>query len=1040
MRLIRTVSLCTAAFLAVVSLQAQTTLSIGLGRVIGQDSLTSTSASPNIVDGRSLSSPQGAALDRTSTPPALYVSDAGNHRVLGWSNAESFKNGAAADLIIGQADAISSTANGPTVTSQNKGLYSPTGLVVDSHGNLYVMDSGNNRILRFPRPFVNKNPYGADLVIGQPDSDGQPSYSTRAANQGGISAKSLYLYTSYTGVLRGSLAFDSGGNLWASDPGNHRVLRFPADPANVGKVLATADRVIGQTDFVSANTTWTINDFKSLRTPSGLAVDSSGNVYVTDAMHRLLVFTAPVSNGATAAYYAGAKVSMGAVVTHPPTADSLYTPEGVTIDPAKGEVLVSDTGNNRLLWFPALGSQWTATTSPTGYQWYGQASATTYVASVSATGLSSPVHAVATATEVYVVDSGNNRVVVFPQSSGTATRVLGQTGMDYRAPNGIEGKEVYIYDYATSSSSSVLLAGGVTVDTSGSVPRLYIADTWNNRVLGYCDARKAKQGDKADVVIGQPDLLHSSANGDGGTTPNSKYLYFPTDVVADTSGNLYVADLGNGRVLRFAAPCAKAQTEQLTANLVLGQADFVSHETSPNSSTMSAPYGLAFGLSGNNLLVSDLSLNRVLRFHKAAGSDFTNGQSASFVFGQGTFWTSDAGTTVSNMNGPRHIAVDRDGRLIVTDYFNGRVLFFPDADGSQNRVATLVLDHTTNSYNTLSTPIGVSADPKTGEVYVCSTGETRILKYPRYDQAAVSPYATGVYPTSTCFDIAHDARGNIYVADATNRIAEYFTATVPLNGGSFTLNRALTPGSLASAWITKVNPVPTSNAAALPLPTTLGGLQVYVSGTLAPMLFAGEVSSTQVQVNFQIPNSAPSSGTADFQIVDATTQEVLGAGAASMQVADPAFFTANSQGTGQISAMNVDSSGKRTCNGAVAAANSGCPNGSRPAKPGETLELYLTGAGYQNVSGWPKEGEASAVGVSTSGSLPLIWIGTGLVTNYTSKVDYSGVAPGFAGLWQVNVVVPNDHINDDGVHGNAITLKYREIFSQPGATILIQQK
>ena len=49
----------------------------------------------------------------------------------------------------------------------------------------------------------------------------------------------------------------------------------------------------------------------------------------------------------------------------------------------------------------------------------------------------------------------------------------------------------------------LLAGGGLAVDTSGSVPRLYIADTWNNRVLGYCDARKAKQGDKADLVVGQ---------------------------------------------------------------------------------------------------------------------------------------------------------------------------------------------------------------------------------------------------------------------------------------------------------------------------------------------------------------------------------------------------------------------------------------------------------------------------------------------------------------------------------------------------------
>jgi uncharacterized protein (TIGR03437 family) len=367
------------------------------------------------------------------------------------------------------------------------------------------------------------------------------------------------------------------------------------------------------------------------------------------------------------------------------------------------------------------------------------------------------------------------------------------------------------------------------------------------------------------------------------------------------------------------------------------------------------------------------------------------------------------------------------------------VLFFSDADNTQNRTANLIVDHTSSS-NALSRPISVAGDPNNGAIYISSANETRVLKYPSYDQLAVSPYATSSFPSSTAFDLALDKRGNLYIADASNRIAEYFTQTVPLNGAHFLLDHALTPGSLASAWINKVNPVPTSHAGSLPLPTVLGGLQVYVGGVLAPMLFAGEVSSSQVQVNFQIPNGAPSSDVVDLQVVDQTTQEILGAGFAAMQTADPGFFTTNSSGVGQVSAMNVDAQKKRTCNGPVGPATAGCPNGSRPVKPGETLELYLTGPGFQSDPNWPKEGSAASTAVSTSGSKPNVWIGTGLQFDYQAQVDYSGVAPGFAGLWQVNVVVPNDHNLPDGKTPNLIILKYRDIFSQQQTTILIQQR
>src|SRR5271157_5180322 len=168
----------------------------------------------NLVEGRELYSPQGIAVDPpTGTPLYVYVPDTGNNRVLAWKNAASFSNGAVADLVIGQPDRYSTVAYGPGTTFST-GLSSPTGLAV-RNGDLYVVDSGNNRVLRYPKPFSQTSQVFPDLYVGQ------PSLSSRVPNQpnGQVSAQGIF--TAGNGqVFAANIAFDSAGNLWMTDPGN----------------------------------------------------------------------------------------------------------------------------------------------------------------------------------------------------------------------------------------------------------------------------------------------------------------------------------------------------------------------------------------------------------------------------------------------------------------------------------------------------------------------------------------------------------------------------------------------------------------------------------------------------------------------------------------------------------------------------------------------------------------------------------------------------------------------------------------------------
>jgi len=165
-------SVAAVLWLGAIPAVAQTALNVNPSRSIGQIKFEASprSISPNLVEGREFYLPWYVAVDRTSNPPALYVSDLLNNRVLGWRNANTFANGSTADIVVGQADRQTTFAGGPGTTSRVTGLNSPGALIVDDKGNLYVVDSGNNRILRFPKPFSQTDDLKTpDMVIGQPN-------------------------------------------------------------------------------------------------------------------------------------------------------------------------------------------------------------------------------------------------------------------------------------------------------------------------------------------------------------------------------------------------------------------------------------------------------------------------------------------------------------------------------------------------------------------------------------------------------------------------------------------------------------------------------------------------------------------------------------------------------------------------------------------------------------------------------------------------------------------------------------------------------
>src|SRR5260370_13091646 len=127
------------ASLAPLSVEAQSTLNTTPSRSLGQDKfeLNPRSGNPNLVEGREFFFPWFVTVDKYSTPPAVYVSDAFNNRVLGWKNANAFLSGSMADIVIGQIDRFTTTPSAPG-TSRSIELSLPRPLPADSTANLYL--------------------------------------------------------------------------------------------------------------------------------------------------------------------------------------------------------------------------------------------------------------------------------------------------------------------------------------------------------------------------------------------------------------------------------------------------------------------------------------------------------------------------------------------------------------------------------------------------------------------------------------------------------------------------------------------------------------------------------------------------------------------------------------------------------------------------------------------------------------------------------------------------------------------------------------
>ncbi|MBL9184803.1 MAG: choice-of-anchor D domain-containing protein, partial [Verrucomicrobiaceae bacterium] len=225
----------------------------------------------------------------------------------------------------------------------------------------------------------------------------------------------------------------------------------------------------------------------------------------------------------------------------------------------------------------------------------------------------------------------------------------------------------------------------------------------------------------ATTVVGQPNFTTAVSAVSQTNTP------FPSACAVSATGKLAVADGSNPRVLIWNSI---PTTNGAPADVVIGQTDFTSNSSGLTASKFSRSFGVTFSPDGAKLLVSDYTNHRVLIWNSVPT---TNGAPADVVIGQVDFTSNSGGVSATKMNGPMGLQVSPAGKLFVTDRNNHRVLVYNSIPTTSGAAADLVIgqpDMTTgtsgNTANKLAFPWQTALAPD-GRLLISEEANNRVV-------------------------------------------------------------------------------------------------------------------------------------------------------------------------------------------------------------------------------------------------------------------------------------------------------------------------
>jgi len=540
----------------------------------------------------SLSVSESLAFDSAGN---LYISDTNAYRI------RKVDPSGIITTIAGTGTPGYSGDGGPAISAQINFVQS---LAIDSAGNLLFADTDNN--------CVRKIDAGGKIstVAGQ---CGQ----TKSGSTGDGGPATSALFAQPKGI-----ALDSAGDLYIADTGNSRIRRVDASSGLITTVAGT-----GVLSFSGDGGTATK---AALNRPQGVAIDSSGNLWIADSgNYRVRMVAAASGQINTVVGNGGFKFAGDG---GPATNANFNGPQGVAVD-AAGNVYVADTSNHRIRKITTDGVVRTIAGNGTpGFSGDGGPAVNA--------ALSSPQNLVVDPQgNVYIADSGNDRV----RRVGTDGNISTFAGGGASPNDGQAATAAFLAGF-----QSALFHDGTN---------LYIGDNSRLRIV--------TPDGKINTVAGSFSGFQST--GDGGPATKAG-IAGVAGITMDGSGNIFLAT--NHSVRRIGTD---GIINTVAGTGVLGP-DFQPQIAPPailatSTADLQGPFGLAADGAGNVAISDDAGvINRVYELSPV---------------GSFTTLASGADTTIgARVLSPHGLAVDGAGNLYIADTGNDRILKIPGAMAS----------------------------------------------------------------------------------------------------------------------------------------------------------------------------------------------------------------------------------------------------------------------------------------------------------------------------------------------------------------------
>ena len=654
---------------------------------------------------------------------------------------------------------------GPAASAE---LYNPIAIALDGAGDLYIADQYNNRIRRVDATtgvittFAGTgNQYDGGGFFGGYSGDSGPATSAMLNEPS-------------------SLAFDANGNLFVADAGNEVIRRIdnttshiittyagngtpgtpgtangdggPATSAQLNAYFAqlgvavdstgnlyiadAGDSVVRKVDTSASHIITTFAGSPShtftfsgnggpanqagLNTPFSLYFDGSGNLLIADTYNGVVRKVDTTTNHIITTFAGGSgsclNLSTGCGDGGLPTSAVLNRPYGVFVD-STADTFISDYGSGTVRKVTAGASLVISTFAGGGTGGLG-GTATSAIVPLPYTVASDP------SGNLFVLD--NYSIARFNTSTNTLT--------DY-AGNGVEGVAIGPGngDGGAAATANLFYPGAMALDSS---ENFYFGEwgRWIRRVNATTGV--------ITTYAGTGNLCNATATpacGDGGPATSATFGGQIDGIATDSGGNVYVADALLNRIRRI-----DATTGMITNYAGTGASGYTGDGGPATAATFSYPTGIAFDSAGN-MYVADSGNNVIRMIDNSAAHNVTT-----YAFNGLPTFGGDGGDALSaSMQFPEQVAVDAAGNLFVGAGYDNVVRRIDNGEGGTERSIITVAGDVQNldggfggdggpSTQALLSNFGVAVDAH-HNLYIADAGNNRIRKVHMVPAAVVTP-------------------------------------------------------------------------------------------------------------------------------------------------------------------------------------------------------------------------------------------------------------------------------------------------------------